>query len=252
MTQPKALAFDLDGTLAESKQRPSSVMGDLISSLLSRMPVAVLSGASLPQFQTQLLPIFSIDTALVNLYLFPENAGQCFVFRDATWKPQYDTSFSPEESRAVQEALITALQATGLDTPPEQLWGERIEHRGAQISFSPLGQQAPVEAKEAWHQEHEPLRQELRKHLQALLPQFFIATGGMTTIDITHKGITKAYGIERFSELTGIHIQEMLYVGDALEEGGNDSVVIQTGIPTQAVFGPKETATLIEQILSQK
>ena len=44
----------------------------------------------------------------------------------------------------------------------------------------------------------------------------------------------------------------MLYVGDALEEGGNDSVVIPTGVKTQEVFGPEETAKVIEEILSTR
>ena len=41
----------------------------------------------------------------------------------------------------------------------------------------------------------------------------------------------------------------MLYVGDALEEGGNDAVVRETGIPTHAVFGPHETEAFIESIV---
>ena len=145
-------------------------------------------------------------------------------------------------------ALHEALKECRLDTPPPQLWGEQIEDRGAQISYSPLGQQAPVDAKEAWHKEHEPLRKELEQKLQALLQNFSVVGGGLTTIDITHKGITKAYGVQRFSELTNIPLSDMLYVGDALNEGGNDAVVIETGIPTHSVFAPAETAALIEGV----
>ena len=73
--------------------------------------------------------------------------------------------------------------------------------------------------------------------------------GGLTTIDITRKGLTKAYGIRQLVELTDTAISEMLYVGDALQEGGNDAVVIETGVRTHEVFGPKETAAFIKDIL---
>ena len=81
------------------------------------------------------------------------------------------------------------------------------------------------------------------------LPDFSVTEGGLTTIQITRKGITKAYGIRRLVELTKIPIAQMLYVGDALEEGGNDAVVKDTGVPTHQVFGPEETAGLITSLL---
>ena len=73
--------------------------------------------------------------------------------------------------------------------------------------------------------------------------------GGMTTVDITHKGINKAYGVRWLSEKLGIPAGEMLYVGDALFEGGNDIVVIPTGIQTRSVSGPPETLAVIEELL---
>lgn len=249
MTKPKAIAFDLDGTLAESKQRLSAEMGELMAELTRAMPVAIISGASFVQFQAQFFPALPETAQLENLYIFPENAGQCFVYREQSWKPQYDHSFTEQEKATILHALQDGLRQTGLDQKPPTLWGEQTEDRGAQISFSPLGQQAPIAAKEMWHSEHDAMRKQLVTILTALLPNFSIAAGGLTTIDITHKGITKAYGIQRFSELTRTPIPETLYVGDALDEGGNDAAVLETGVPTHAVFGPEETAAFIEAIL---
>ena len=53
--KPKLTAFDLDGTLAESKQRMTQEMGELLAALLKKMPVAVLSGAAFKQFEVQFL-----------------------------------------------------------------------------------------------------------------------------------------------------------------------------------------------------
>ncbi len=245
---PHLIAFDLDGTLAESKQRMSSEMGELLSRLLSKMPVAVMSGAGWPQFERQFFPALPQDAQFKNLFIFPDNAAQCFVYRNGAWKPQYDNAFTPSEREHVLKALDEALLETGMHDVPIRVWGQRIEDRGAEIVFSGLGQEAPAEEKQKW----DPTREKRKPLYNALikkLPEFAIGLNAMTSIDITRKGITKAYGIKRLAELAGIPIAQMLYVGDALDEGGNDSVVKETGVQTHAVFGPEETAGLITSLL---
>ncbi|MDQ5955628.1 MAG: phosphomannomutase [Patescibacteria group bacterium] len=246
---PQAIAFDLDGTLAESKQPISTEMGVLLEQLIALMPVAIMSGDSFEHFEAKLLQKLPSSTHLPHVYLFPTNAGACVVYKNGTWERTYDFSFSPQERAQIREALDTALGAVGLAEEPKPVWGQRIEDRGAQISFSPLGQQAPVEAKEAWRTEYNDLRTAAWEQLVQLLPEFDVKMGGITTIDIVHKGITKAYGVKKFAELTNVTIKDMLYVGDALGEGGNDAVVLEVGVPTHATKGPAETAEIIQAIL---
>lgn len=247
--KPKLVAFDLDGTLAESKQRVSAEIGELLGRLLEIVPVAILSGAKFSQFENQLLPALP-DAHLSRLFLFPTSAAQCYRYSNGKWQTQYDHSFSTAERARIMQSLSEALAEVGLTEEPAQRWGERIEDRGAQVSFSPLGQQAPVEAKREWNGKFEPLRKQLHTALVKRLPDFSVRMGGLTTIDITRKGVNKAYGIRKLIELTDVSISEMLYVGDALQEGGNDAVVIETGVKTHQVFGPAETAGLIEEILA--
>ncbi|MEK7109365.1 MAG: HAD-IIB family hydrolase [Patescibacteria group bacterium] len=245
---PKALVFDLDGTLAESKQRVEAEMGLLIGELLKHVPVAVMSGAGFPQFEKQFFPALPLGANLERLFIFPDNAAQCFVYRAGVWHAQYDNAFSPQEREHILKALDEALKETGLYEVPVRVWGERIEDRGAEIVFSGLGQQAPPEEKKKWDVNGAKKRA-LRDAVAKRLPEFSEGANGSTSVDITRKGITKAYGVQRFAELTGIPLTDMLYVGDALQEGGNDSVVIGTGIPTHEVFGPEETAALIKDLL---
>jgi HAD superfamily hydrolase (TIGR01484 family) len=247
--KPKLMVFDLDGTLAESKQRLSTDMGRLLAGLLKIMPVAIMSGAGFRQFEQQFFPALPTEANLGNLYIFPDNAAQCFVYRQEKWHAQYDNAFSQEERLHILKAIDVALLETGLKKVPVRVWGERIEDRGAEIVFSALGQEAPPEEKRAWDPsgvKKRALRDALEKHL----PEFSEGANGSTSVDITRKGITKAYGIGRLAALSGIPVDDMLYVGDALEEGGNDSVVKATGVKTHEVSGPKETAALIEEILS--
>jgi HAD superfamily hydrolase (TIGR01484 family) len=246
---PKAIVFDLDGTLAESKQRVEADMGLLLGELLKKIPVAIMSGGSRAQFETQFFPALPIECNLKNLYIFPTNAAACFVYRDG-WKPQYDYSYSDTQRGEVHEAIQAAMAEMSMPQP-EKVYGVVVQDRGAQITYSAVGQEAPVAAKQAWADAHNEERKKLRDLIATKLPNFSVSTGGITSIDITPKGINKAYGVQRFTELTNIPLKEMLYVGDALEEGGNDSVVIGTGVNTHEVFGPEETAALIRDTIEK-
>jgi HAD superfamily hydrolase (TIGR01484 family) len=249
MQRPAAAIFDLDGTLAASKSAITDITGRHLAQLLEHMPVAVMSGGAYHQFATQLLPGLSQGARLERLYLFPTSAAQAFQYKDGAWVPLYDHAFTAAERDEVLGALAAALKETGLDTPPEQVWGERIEDRGAQITFSGLGQKAPIQEKEAWDPD-QSIRRPLAEALQARLPHLSIRMNATTSIDITREGMTKAYGVRQFSEIIGIPISSMLYVGDALFDGGNDAIVKETGIPTRAVTGPQETLEVIEELIA--
>lgn len=249
--KPKLMAFDLDGTLAESKQPLEASMGALLGRLLEKMPVAIMSGAGFPQFEIQVLPAVPEVSHIERLYIFSTNAGQCYTYKDGRWQPLYDRTFNVSEKERIMQALKESLAETGLDHIPGRNpeWGEQIEDRGSQITFSALGQKAPVEEKKKW----DPTREKRKPLYDALvrqLPDFSLGLNAATSIDITQKGVSKAYGVQKLVEFTGISVSDMLYVGDALSEGGNDSVVIPTGVHTVEVFGPQDTARVIEDVLS--
>jgi phosphomannomutase len=245
---PQLIAFDLDGTLAESKRSITAEMGAVLEKLLQHKLVAVMSGAAFHQFEKQFLPAIPRDARLDHLYLFPTNAAQCWIFAEGMWEPEYDHAFTDTERAKIMHALKISMIETGFEELPEHVWGERIEDRGAQITFSALGQEAPIEEKKKYDPTREK-RRPLYEALLARLPDFSIGLNAATSIDITRKGITKAFGIRELSRITDIPIAEMLYIGDALGPGGNDSVVIETGVPTREVKDVHETLALIKSMV---
>lgn len=247
--EPKLVAFDLDGTLAESKQPLEPAMGQLLAGLMAKIPIAVMSGGSFAQFQKQFFSGLPADIPDDRLYIFPTNAGQCFVLKRGEWQQIYSNSFSEEEKKKILDALAAAMLESGFAKEPAQVWGPRIEDRGAQITFSALGQLAPPDIKAAWDPNREK-RRPLWIRLQELLPEFTIGLNATTSIDIVRKGVNKAFGVREASRITGIAISDMLYVGDALWEGGNDAVVKETGVRTVQVQGPVETTDIITRIIS--
>ena len=74
--------------------------------------------------------------------------------------------------------------------------------------------------------------------------------GGATSIDVTKPGIDKAYGIRKLSDILGISLQEMIYIGDALFVGGNDYPAEQAGVVSICVRGPHETKSVTAAIIA--
>src|SRR5690606_34806044 len=72
-----------------------------------------------------------------------------------------------------------------------ETWGDILEDRGSQITFSALGQKAPVEAKMAWDPTGEK-KNALRDAVAVRIPDLEVRSGGSTSVDITRRGIDKA------------------------------------------------------------
>jgi len=242
----KLIVFDLDGTLAESKAALDAEMAALLKTLLGQVKVAVISGGDWPQFQTQLLANLSADTNLKNLSLLP-TCGTKFYQFDSDWQQLYADDFTKEERENIIHSLQEAVRAE--DFGIDKTWGKQIEDRGSQITFSALGQRAPLEQKEKWDADFAK-RKKIKARLKNLIPEFTVRLGGTTSIDVTKLGIDKAYGIEKLREILGIELEEMLFAGDALFPGGNDYPVKEAGVVSIQVNNAEETKRVIETILT--
>jgi phosphomannomutase len=242
----KLIVFDLDGTLAESKAALDDEMAERLRDLLSILRVAVISGGNWPQFEAQLLANLPHDERLKNLSLLP-TCGTKFFQYQVPWKEIYSEDFADGEKEKIIGALKRALDLA--DFKPGPLWGQLIEDRGSQITFSALGQQAPLEEKKKWDPDF-ARRTKIKSFLDTLIPEFSVRMGGATSIDITKPGIDKAYGIRKLRDILGIEIEEMIFVGDALFPGGNDHPARETGVVCIQVRDPNETKRVIEAILA--
>jgi HAD superfamily hydrolase (TIGR01484 family) len=238
------VVFDLDGTLALSKAALDEEMADLFGRLLAVVKAAIISGGDFPQFRKQVLDHLPAASDFRNLSLLPTSGTKFYSF-DGAWKKRYSEDLSAAQKREIESAIEQAVEKTGLQ--PQETWGERIEDRGTQITYSALGQQAPLAEKEKWDPDFAKRRQ-IQKILEATLPEFSIRLGGTTSIDVTRPGIDKAYGIRRLSDVLAVPIAAMLFVGDAIFQGGNDYPALQTGVDSIEVRDPEETKRVVQAV----
>jgi phosphomannomutase len=242
----RATLFDLDDTLAESFQPPSAEIIVLLARLLEKMPVAILTAAGWPRIEQEFLEPLSKSPRIDRFFVFPNSSAQCYTHEDGAWKEIYNQNLSDGERTRIKEALEKALANVDITYPGYE---PLIIDRGPQVAYAAVGLNAPFAVKEAWDPDQSK-RKMLKQKLDALIPDVEVRIGGRTTIDITKKGISKAYGVKWLSEHLDIPASEMLYVGDALYPGGNDEVVIPTGIQIRSTSGPEETSKILEDLLA--
>jgi len=242
----KLIVFDLDGTLAESKSSLDPEMVSLLHDLLNIVKVAIISGGGWPQFEKQILSNLPHDEVLKDLSLLPTCGTQFYQF-DGSWVKLYSEDFNKDEKKKIIDALKNALDTVGFKI--EKVWGETIEDRGSQITYSALGQQAPIKEKNKWDPDFTK-RVRIREILATLIPEFSVRLGGTTSVDITKPGIDKAYGIMKLRDTLKIEIDEMIFIGDAIFPGGNDYPPKEAGVTSIRIQNPEESKRVIETIIA--
>ncbi len=249
MIAKKVIACDLDGTLAPSKSSLSKEMSDVICQILPRYTLAVISGGAFAQFQKQFLSSLECPKELYkNLYLFPTMGSSCYVYdyEKNDWKQLYEERLTDEEREHIMQAFRDSIAESGLDLGGS--YGEILEDRGTQVTFSGKGQNAPIEVKSIWDPDRTK-RQILVNLLKTKIPNFDIKMGGMSSIDVTRLGVDKAYAIGKIKSLLSVNDDEIIFIGDALYKGGNDASVKKTDVDYIQEDGPNETAELLRKYI---
>lgn len=249
MNGKKVIVCDMDGTLAASKSALTADMAEVLRHVLTRHYLVVVSGGAYPQFQKQFLgELHAAPDLLKNLLLFPTNGTTCYIydFPRKSWKQLYKEDLKKEERDEIINALHEAISESSMDL--SGAYGEIIEDRGSQITFSGQGQKAPLEVKSTWDP-NQLKRKKIVDILKKKIPKYEIRIGGTTSIDITRKGIDKAYAINKIKEILKVSDDDIIYVGDALYKGGNDEAIKKTGVDFIQESGPNETMELLSRYM---
>ncbi len=244
---PRLVAFDLDDTLAPSKSPVPNDVARGLMELLERVPVCVISGGQFAQFETQLLPHLDLtEAASGRLHLMPTCGTRYLVADGSAYREVYARNLSEDQRHRAMAAVEATAKELGLWE--SETWGPAIEDRGSQITYSALGQAAPLEAKKAWDPSGEK-KNRLRDELAPQLADLEVRSGGSTSVDITARGVDKAYGMRELAAATGIALTDMLFIGDRLDPHGNDYPVKALGVPCLEVSSWQETADVIAEVI---
>ncbi len=238
----KLIAFDLDGTLTESKTDIDAEMVDLLTQLQKIKMVAVIGGASFKQFQKQFL---NYHKFYENLYIMPTSGASLYKYENGQWQVMYQALLTPDEKQQIFEAFDKALKEINYEHPVKT-YGQIIEDRECEVVFSTLGQEAPLSARLSLKFDRRPeIINAIKKHLA----QFKVSLSGINSIDVTRLGIDKGFAIEQLETILQISKDEIVFVGDAIYEGRNDFAVVRTGVELVRVSDPTDTKRFVKSLL---
>jgi len=256
--KPKDLiVFDLDGTLARTKAPMDKEMAELMTKLLEKKKVAVIGGGKYALFKEQLVSQLTAPKKLLkHLSLFPTTSSAYYAYNSG-WKNVYLHELPKSDRKKIIETFHKVFEEIGYEHP-KKTYGKIIEDRGTQVTFSVFGQdvvkalgEKGIALKDKWKEDHTPTKLKIAKLMSKYLPHLEVRAAGHTSVDVTKKGIDKAFGLRQIEKYLHVKINKMLFVGDAIFPGGNDYAVVKTGVDYVPVNGPEETKKVIRKVLEQ-
>jgi phosphomannomutase len=257
LSKKDLIVFDLDGTIVETKSLMDIEMSGLMVELLSKSKVAIIGGGKYQLFRTLFLDQLKCDKELLkNLFLFPTTSTSFYRYIKG-WKKIYSIELTKQERAKIKQAFADAFKKVGYKHP-QKTYGKIIEDRGTQVTFSALGQEVVailgkkgIDLKAKWLEDNKVVKMKITRLLGKLLTGMEVRAAGFTSIDVTRKGIDKAYGIRKIRQHLQIPISKMLFVGDAIFPGGNDYAAVKTGVDYVKVKNIRETKKLIKKLIEQ-
>lgn len=207
----EVICFDMDETLTPSKGKLSLEQYSTLRALSQTRTVVFVSGAVFEQMQKQLLSFPAVYLA--------QNGNHAVDARTSKTRQIWNNSLSGGEIKEVEEHIKKLSQQFRLKVD-----GTTVQYRGAQISFSIYGHDAPIEEKK----DIDPTKQK-RWDMLSKVPfesgGLTVKIGGTTCLDYTSKSGTKGENVNSILQWLNVPNGKSLYIGDALNGGGNDETV---------------------------
>jgi hypothetical protein len=195
------------------------------------------------------LDVIDCSEYFSKLHLLPTTGSMYYSWdKDSNfWKKEYSQNLTSKDTKKIFDSFERVLKDNEFNLPIN-VAGEQIEHRETQITFSALGQDADLEEKILWDPNQEN-RKKIISKLLPLLSEYDIHIGGTTSIDVTRKGVNKKWGLETLFKYKNWKKEDVIFIGDALYEGGNDYPVKELGVETFSTNGPKQTEKIINTFI---
>lgn len=178
----------------------------------------------------------------------PTSGTRYYRWDGQRWGKVFSHDLSDEDRAKAKESLERNAREQGIWAT--HVWGERIEDRGSQITFSALGQLAPVEAKEAWDPTNEK-KNRLACAVAAELPNLEVRPGGSSSVDISQRGVDKSFAVRELADILDIEVGQIVFIGDRMEPNGNDYPAAKAGTRAVKVNGPADTVKLCGEIIAR-
>ena len=205
----KHLFFDMDQTIAPARQMMLSKMFNYLTSL--SQDIIVVSGSSIEQMPNQLGTLRS--------FRLGQNGNHAI---DMEGTELWNVPLQEHHRTEILDHISQIVEILEHDLNHE--WNP-IEDRGAQITFSPIGNTAPLDLKRTYDPDRSK-RLSLLDKIPFASEELVVKIGGSTSLDYIHKDRHKGTNVQKLIDYMKWEKDECVYFGDGLYPGGNDEAVI--------------------------
>ncbi len=199
----------MDMTIAPSRQPILPEMYELLST--TKQDIIIVSGQEVEKIQWQSNNLPAI--------VMGQNGNHAV---DRAGNELWNIPLEPHHRDQILDHISEIVEL--LDHELRHDWNP-IEDRGAQITFSPLGNTAPVDLKKHYDPDRKK-RESLLSRIPFASEELIVKIGGSTSLDYIHKDRHKGTNVQKLINLLGWNKDECIYYGDGLFPGGNDEAVI--------------------------
>jgi HAD superfamily hydrolase (TIGR01484 family) len=223
----------MDKTITPARSPIESEMFNLLRSVPTT--ITVISGGTTQRIKDQTNDVADFILGACGNEAYHKDGTQL-------WK---NDPLTEDETAAIEEHIATIVELVEHDLNPD--WNP-IEHRGSQITFSPLGNTAPTELKHSY----DPDMQKRLGWLEAVPlqhPTLSVVIGGSTSLDYYRAGCDKGAHVAKLIAFHSWDPATCVYFGDGLYPGGNDESVIGV-IDTIAVSSPEDTQNKLQTLFA--
>lgn len=234
MTHYKHLFFDMDKTIAPPRELILPEMYELLASLPYSLTIVSGQEVEKIKWQSNGLPSYTLG----------QNGNHATDTEDAElWHQPLEPHHRQEIMTHIEEMVAALEHELNHDWTP-------IEDRGAQITFSPIGNTAPVEHKRIYDPDRRK-REALLNAVPFISEELTVKIGGSTSLDYIHKDRHKGSNVKKLIDHLGWRSEDCVYYGDGLYPGGNDEAVIGV-IDTVPVNDHHDTFNKLQAALGRR
>ena len=210
----KLIAMDLDGTLTQHKQPLSPENRAALDALGKKYKLLMVGAGQVMRIFNQMehYPIDIIGNYGLQYGKYDPVSKNINIVRDLSF----------DCDRASAEKKITALREKHGFT---EYAGDNVEfHPSGCITFPILGTKAKIEDKLAFDPDRSRRRAFYGEVIEAF-SDYVVFVGGSSSFDMAPKPYNKYYALDLYCKEAGISHDEVVFIGDDYETGGNDNSV---------------------------
>ena len=243
----KVYIFDVDGTLTPSRQKMIPKFKKFFLEWSKNNKFYLVTGSDIEKMDEQVPDIIMERTEGI----FTCGGNELWKFDphivNFPFDRVYQNKFKPPET------LLTYLgELIRFSETPVQSTNHR-ENRGSLLNFSVVGRDCTLEERQQYFEWDNEVgeRKEIAEYIKRTWPKLDAVIGGQISIDIVPKGRDKSQILEHIQKKENAN--EYIFLGDRIEEGGNDYPLAKLmgktdGCRYYKVEGYKETKQILESL----